>query len=94
MRETTCYNIIPLDVFQSQEITPANGLLDWSVTNKGAVVCIVNGAKLLPPPGAGLSGESMEIESNEDEYYKGKIMIQFEAGAGPWALLVQRYRVQ
>ncbi len=85
------YNVI-VQTFTGQtevEVTPScNGV---SIRNIGAVTAFINGIQLLPALVPGASGESVQFGGNLGELYKGRLQLQFNAGAGALVEIIQKY---
>lgn len=75
------YNVIVQTYTNETEVEVTRGCNAFSARNIGTDICFVNGIILQPAPGVGLSGESVTIEGNEDEVYKGRIQVRFAGGA-------------
>lgn len=74
------------------EVTPLCNAV--TVRNIGDEVIFFNGIALQPPPGVGLSGESVAYEGNYGEVYKGRIQISFAGGgANPNAEVTQKFYI-
>jgi len=85
------YNVI-VQTFTAQtevEVTKfCNGV---SIRNIGTVTAFINGIQLLPALVVGGSGESVQFGGNLGEIYKGRLQLQFAAGAGANVEIVQKY---
>lgn len=90
------FNIIQQNFTQQVEVPVNPGCNSITVRNIGDRVLVFNGIPLQPPPGVGLSGESVSFEGNENEVYEGRIQISFLAGAGvnPLAEVTQKFYIE
>lgn len=87
---------LPYSIFISSVVKPGyikvqpncNGFI---AVNKGTVTARINNVfPLLPPPGAGLSGESLQIGGNWGEVYNGEIYVDFDAGGTNSVFIIQK----
>lgn len=88
------FNIIQQTITEQSEVWVNQNCNAVTVRNIGDDVLFFNGIPLQPPPGAGLSGESVAFEGNYGEVYTGRIQIQF-AGVGidPIAEITQKFYI-
>ena len=87
------YNVIVITVTTQEEIEVHKNCNGVTVRNLGNTNVFINGIRLLPAPGIGLCGESVEFSGNEDEFYRGRIQISFGAGVTPSAEITQKFYV-
>jgi len=87
------YNVIVQTVTQETELETTNLCNAVSVRNIGDTPATINGIRLLPSPGAGLSGESVSWGGNFAEFYRGRLQVIFLAPAGvnPLIEVTQKY---
>ena len=85
------FNVIVQVYNNTQEVEVAPKCNGWTARNIGSTVCVVNGITLQPPPGAGQSGESIEISGNEGEIYQGRIQLRFNNVVGAAVEIIQKY---
>lgn len=74
------FNTLTMTKTSSQEVFVDPCCCAYLVKNTGDEVVRVNNFTLLPPPGAGLSGESISVEGDEGDTYEGRIALQFAGG--------------
>lgn len=80
---------------QQTEVEVQNLCNGFAARNIGDTVALVNGITLQPPPGPGLSGESVSIDGNGDEIYRGRIQISFAGvGINPVVEIVQKFYIK
>jgi hypothetical protein len=88
------FNIIQQTVTEQTEIWVNQNCNAVTVRNIGDDVLLFNGIPLQPPPGVGLSGESVAFEGNYGEVYTGRIQIQFAGvGINPIAEITQKFYI-
>lgn len=89
--EWLTYNEIAKTVTNSGDVPVLEGCNGFVAINKGADIVVVNGTQLLPPPGAGLSGESYGVSGNKGELYmRQAITVQFNTNTAPQLLIIQK----
>jgi hypothetical protein len=89
------YNIIQQQYTTQEEVSVNEGCNAVTVRNIGDDVLFFNGIPLQPPPGVGLSGESVAFEGNFGEVYTGRIQIQFAGvGINPRAEVTQKFYIE
>jgi hypothetical protein len=88
------YNIIQQQYTIQEEVFVNPGCNAVTVRNIGNDVLFFNGIPLQPPPGVGLSGESVAFEGNIGEVYTGRIQIWFQGvGLNPRAEVTQKFYI-
>lgn len=87
------YNAITGTYTQDTEVEVQNFCNGYVARNTGDTIVFVNGVRLLPAPGVGLSGESISVGGNLGEIYKGRIQVRFNAplGAAPTVEITQKF---
>lgn len=89
------YNIIQQTITEQSEIWVNEDCNAVTVRNIGDDLLFFNGIPLQPPPGIGLSGESVSFEGNYGEIYSGRLQIQFAGvGINPVAEITQKFYVE
>lgn len=89
------YNIIQQQYTTQEEVFVNPGCNAVTVRNIGDDVIFFNGIPLQPPPGVGLSGESVSFEGNLGEVYTGRIQIQFAGvGLNPRCEVTQKFYIE
>jgi hypothetical protein len=84
------YNISVAIINKSGFVPVMDNCNSWMVTNTGLDVVTVNGMVLNPGvPGVSL-GDSKTIGGNQNEVYKGNIIVAFATLAGPSLEVVQK----
>jgi hypothetical protein len=88
------FNIIQQNVVTQAEIEVHKGCNAVTVRNIGDDIILFNGIPLQPPPGVGLSGESVSFEGNIGEVYRGRIQISFAGvGINPNCEITQKFYI-
>lgn len=88
------FNAILQRYTEQQSVAVADKCNAWAARNVGNDVVRVNGIELQPPPGPGLTGESVSIAGNEGEIYVGRIDIVFAGlAANPIVEIVQQFYI-
>lgn len=85
------YNIFMTRVVKAGYVKVQPNCNSFIAVNKGTVTARVNNVfPLLPPPGAGLSGESLMIGGNWGEVYTGEIYVDFDNGGTNAVYIIQK----
>lgn len=77
---TLCYNISVVQFNVSGEFPNDGDINGFMVENIGDESVTFEGKTLLPPPGAGLAGQSFSVGGNAGELYRGRLRFQFAGG--------------
>lgn len=93
------YNEQVYEFRNSQQLQIGEYCNGFLAVNKGNAPVIINGFPLLPPPAAGVSGESVGLIGNLGEIYvgnNGTIQIVFDltgAPSNPLVVIVLKYYI-
>ena len=91
------YNEIVQNYYQSEMVVVPEMCNGYLAVNKGNTTIWINNFPLLPPLGAGLSGESTGLIGNRGEIYKGnnrQLQVMVGPGTQPWVVIVWKYYIK
>lgn len=92
MNEKRLYNFSAITVLENRGVDVDANCNAVSFLNTGATLAIVNGIPLNPGVPGVSNGESFSIPGNKDEYFHGRIDVQFTGGAGT-LLVIQKFYI-
>jgi hypothetical protein len=92
------YNEVVQQYYASQMIQVPQDCNGYVAVNCGDTILWVNGFRLLPAPGPGLSGESKGAIGNKDEIYTGnngqiQLTVDKVVGIAPFLQIVFKFYI-